>query len=264
MAKQFAVIGDPISHSLSPKIHAAAYKALGLDWQYGAVQVPKGQLASFISENKDRYSGLSVTMPLKIEANKVAGSLDDLTTLTGVTNTLLFTGGIKGFNTDVFGIRKALGDSWSTSKRVAILGAGATARSAIAAVSAESPNAAVTVFARATLKATELIALGKSLGVVVNLKELAEFSNHQEITINTLPGGAISVATDHQSGWLLSANYSEADKSFVENFDEQKTISGIEMLLWQAVGQIRIFLSGDSLLPIENEGQMLEAMRKAL
>jgi len=264
MAKQFAVIGDPISHSLSPKIHEAAYKVLHLDWQYGAVQVPKGRLDSFISENKDRYSGLSVTMPLKIEANNVADSLDDLSTLTGVSNTLLISGGIKGFNTDVFGIRKALSDAWSSSKRISILGAGATARSAIAAVAAERTNAVVTVFARDTLKASELVALGKSLGVVVNLEELSSFSNHQEITINTLPGGALSVATDRQTGWLLSANYSEADKPFTENFDEKMSISGLEMLLWQAVGQIRIFLSGDALLPIENENQMLEAMRKAL
>ncbi|NDE88553.1 MAG: shikimate dehydrogenase, partial [Micrococcales bacterium] len=99
MARHFAVIGDPISQSLSPKIHSAAYKVLGIDWDFEAVRVSAGQVRQFLSDTV-KFSGLSVTMPLKFEAFAASNKLDDGALRTGVVNTLVKTdSGYSGFNT---------------------------------------------------------------------------------------------------------------------------------------------------------------------
>ena len=73
-----AVIGDPITHSMSPKLHNAAFAALGLDWMYVACQVPKGQGGMAVSQMRQQgFEGLSVTMPHKAEA---ASAVDQLST----------------------------------------------------------------------------------------------------------------------------------------------------------------------------------------
>ena len=73
-----AVIGDPITHSMSPKLHNAAFTALGLDWMYVACQVPKGQGGMAVSQMRQQgFEGLSVTMPHKAEA---ASAVDQLST----------------------------------------------------------------------------------------------------------------------------------------------------------------------------------------
>ena len=59
------VWGDPIAHSRSPQLHAAAYEVLGLDWTYDAVDVGNDELAEFLDGLTDDWRGLSLTMPLK-------------------------------------------------------------------------------------------------------------------------------------------------------------------------------------------------------
>ena len=71
-SKHFAVVGDPIDHSLSPNIHNAAYKFLGLDWDYTRFQVSEGNLQDFLRKEGSHLSGISVTMPLKLEAAALA------------------------------------------------------------------------------------------------------------------------------------------------------------------------------------------------
>jgi len=84
-----AVLGDPVEHSLSPALHRSAYRALGLDWTYDAVRVPRGGLADFVTSLDDGWRGLSLTMPLKREAMPLLTSLDSWTALAGAANTLL-------------------------------------------------------------------------------------------------------------------------------------------------------------------------------
>ncbi|MET0467635.1 MAG: shikimate dehydrogenase, partial [Aeromicrobium sp.] len=67
-----AVVGSPISHSLSPAMHRAAYRQLGLDWSYGAFDVQDGELTEFVSEHREGWRGYSVTAPLKREAATLA------------------------------------------------------------------------------------------------------------------------------------------------------------------------------------------------
>ena len=105
MLKTFAVIGDPIDHSLSPIIHNAAYRELEMDCTYIAYRVAQGELATGIeSLKKINISGFNVTIPHKIEMMNYLDDLDDNCKKIGAVNTVLNDNGIlRGFNTDMDG-----------------------------------------------------------------------------------------------------------------------------------------------------------------
>ena len=105
MLKTFAVIGDPIDHSLSPTIHNAAYKELEMECTYIAYRVAQGELVIGIeSLKKIKIAGFNVTIPHKIEMMKYLDSLDDNCKKIGAVNTVLNDDGVlRGFNTDMDG-----------------------------------------------------------------------------------------------------------------------------------------------------------------
>ena len=265
MSKDFAVVGDPIAHSLSPKIHLAAYKHLGLDYTYGAHRVGEGELSQFVSGIGSNLSGLSVTMPLKVEAAQLAveAHLDS----TEICNTLVKADfGFTGYNTDIAGIRFALAKCFTEEPlNVAILGSGATARSSIAALSLGG-LVQVKVFARDLATASNLVKIGNHLGVEVNLKSLVEYQGGADLTISTLPAGATEGLRieSRQRGWLLQANYQDKDQVFLESFDANRVISGVEMLIGQAIEQVRYFSAGDiDFVSVDREA-LASVMREAL
>ena len=133
--RRAAVIGSPIDHSLSPVLHRAAYAQLGLDWAYDAIEVDSAGLAEFLAGCGPEWAGLSLTMPLK---RSVLPLLDDASELVGVVggaNTVVFTAeGLVGHNTDVVGIVGALRGIGAQPGPAMVLGGGATAASALAAL----------------------------------------------------------------------------------------------------------------------------------
>ncbi len=142
-----AVLGDPIDHSLSPVLHNAAYKALGLtDWQYSKKKVSETELADFIANLDDSWKGLSLTMPLKKTVMKLGTPCDYWSKALNVANTAIFTSNpatalpsqIELCNTDVSGIITAfirsLHESICQVKKAVIIGSGNTASSAMAAL----------------------------------------------------------------------------------------------------------------------------------
>ena len=71
---RLAVLGSPIAHSRSPDLHRAAYRELGLDWSYEAVEVGRGELDAYVRSRNEQWRGLSLTMPLKVEVlTKISG-----------------------------------------------------------------------------------------------------------------------------------------------------------------------------------------------
>ena len=131
-----AVLGDPISHSLSPVLHEAGYAAHGLDWEYDALRVASGGLADFLAGLDDTWRGLSLTMPLKREAMALADRVSETARAAGAANTLLLVGGeVHGDNTDVPGAAAALRERYDGPvDTVTVLGGGATAASAALAL----------------------------------------------------------------------------------------------------------------------------------
>jgi shikimate dehydrogenase len=133
-----AVLGDPVDHSLSPAIHRAAYRGLGLeDWRYDAVQVAGGGLRAFV-EGLDpaEWRGLSLTMPLKREALPLLSSYDEWVATTGACNTVLLEpdGTRHGLNTDVTGTLMVLDEHHVPVHDAVVLGGGATATSVLLAL----------------------------------------------------------------------------------------------------------------------------------
>ena len=142
-----AVLGNPISHSLSPVLHNAAYKALGLDnWHYSKEKVSEEDLKDFIANLDDSWKGLSLTMPLKKTIMSLGVACDYWAKTLGVANTAVFSKkpcienpeSIELCNTDVNGIVmalvRALKSKISNAKSAVIIGSGNTASSAMAAL----------------------------------------------------------------------------------------------------------------------------------
>ncbi|GAB2549107.1 shikimate dehydrogenase [Brachybacterium huguangmaarense] len=137
--RRFAVVGSPIAHSLSPAMHARAYRALGVeDASYRAIEVGEGGLARFLAGPEGRaLTGLSVTMPLKREAFALADRHDAVSAALGVANTLVRDGPEwRAENHDVAGIVETVRALDAGALRTgSVIGSGATALSALAALS---------------------------------------------------------------------------------------------------------------------------------
>jgi shikimate dehydrogenase len=128
------VIGHPVAHSRSPAMHAAAYRALGLDWEYTAIDVAPDELPAFVAGLRDGgFAGVNVTIPHKTAVLAHCDELSDEARRCGSVNTLLVgEEGVRGETTDGAGLLWALGDVEPADALV--LGAGGAARAAVAAL----------------------------------------------------------------------------------------------------------------------------------
>jgi len=243
-----AVLGSPVAHSLSPALHTAAYRALGLDgWSYDRHECDEAALPSFVAGLDARWAGLSLTMPLKRVALEVADEVSPAAAAIGAANTLVLTGGRRfADNTDVAGIVAALGEAGG---RAVVLGAGGTAQAALAALRALGVDD-VTVLVRNPARADELRATAERLGVspVIDdaLTEPARASDHLEkadVVISTLPAGAAdTLAGTGPGAVVLDVVYAPWPTPFAARAQASgaRVVSGLEMLLHQAVAQVEL------------------------
>ncbi|RKS77749.1 shikimate dehydrogenase [Motilibacter peucedani] len=162
-----AVLGSPIRHSLSPVLHRAAYAALGLEgWSYDACEVDEARLPGFVASLGAEWAGLSLTMPLKRAVLPLLDEASEVVRQTGAANTLVLRGGRRvGDNTDVAGIAAALAERGAgVPQRAVVLGGGATAASALAALAAMGAGQ-VTLVTRRPASAHELAPVAAAAGV---------------------------------------------------------------------------------------------------
>ena len=183
MTKTFAVIGDPINHSLSPNIHNAAFRKLGLDCTYIAYRIPKDELADGIESLKSiKISGFNVTTPHKVEMLKYLNKADDNCTLIGATNTVSNDNGkLKGYNTDMDGFLDPIKKRNITVKdsNVLLLGSGGAARAIVVAFVKEKA-AKITIANRTKENAVKLAQFAQKLGIDVVSKSLQEIDSSQK------------------------------------------------------------------------------------
>jgi len=272
--RTLAVLGSPIAHSKSPRLHAAAYRALGLPWSYSAVEVVEGSLGAFVNTCDASWRGLSLTMPLKREVLPMLASRSPLVQTVGAANTVLFddTMAMHGFNTDVAGIVAAFADHGVTAlDSVQILGGGATAASVLAAV-AQLGAARAFVVARDPGRASELTPLAEGLGIELTIGRLGAASAAHEpgAVISTLPGsaehGLVFPESLRRRAVLLDVAYEPWPSELAQAWSAAggTVVSGLEMLLHQAVGQVRIFVTGEEDGVLPDESQVVQAMREAV
>ena len=276
MSRQFLVVGSPIDHSKSPAIHRAAYSVLDLDWDYGRLEVGKNDLRQVLDNAPEALCGFSVTMPLKDEAARHAIWRDEFAELSGAANTLVRSeSGWRAYNTDVFGIFQALAPFSTKPESVLIIGSGATAYSAVMAIRHMNPKARLIVFARNPETRAELIEFAKRLGLKAKAtRKLHKAISRVELTISTLPAHAIDAEVAALAarnklrpiGALLDVAYNPWPSEMANVWLKQQrpVVSGIEMLIWQAIAQLRIFISGNPNEELPNEIAVLEAMRHAV
>lgn len=268
-ASRLAVWGDPIAHSKSPQLHAAAYEVLGLGWQYTRRRVDAEGFAEALDGLDDSWRGLSLTMPLKEQAFRASTTLDRHARLTGAVNTLLLSDGRRGCNTDVGGIVDALAaEGIDAAARVRILGAGATAASALVA-SVELGAESIEVRARRPERAAGLVALGEQLGVGVIATSFDAPLEPVDLTIATLPSGTVldhglAARMSGSGGVLFDVAYSPWPSTLATAWVDGRALSGEGMLLRQAVRQIRIFAHGDQSVPLPSEAAVVAAMKAVL
>ena len=266
---RLAVWGDPIGHSRSPALHGAAYAQLGLDWQYGRQRVDVAGFPAALNALDDSWRGLSLTMPLKEIAHDTATELDGHARLTGAVNTLLLGERLRGFNTDVGGIVDAFRNAGISGIRSArILGAGATAASAL--VAAHDLGAQrVEVRARRPEAAARLIRIGDALDVAVDAVPFDAAAGSVDATVATLPSGTVlddvfAAPLSDSGGVLFEAAYAPWPSALAARWSGEGVISGFEMLLYQAVRQIRIFLTGEQDAALPDEDVIVAVMRSAV
>lgn len=269
VSRRAAVLGHPISHSKSPALHRAAYAKLGLDIDYSAIDVTVDRLPAFMAalEARDNWCGLSVTMPLKTamvdEVDEVRGAGAQL----GVINTVAFEAtehGVRriGHNTDVAGIVDAVKNAGVRERpNSAILGGGGTSAAAIAALH-ELGSKHVDVYVRDVGRAAEAKAAAAAVGLAVRLRPMAEAAEGMagaDLVISTLPPRAAdSIATQlaglpdgelPDGAWavLLDVAYDPWPSRIAEVWHSRGgvVVPGLEMLLYQAVEQIRLFSGAD-------------------
>ncbi len=251
MASHAGVIGAPIRHSLSPVLHQAAYRALGLTgWSFHREEVGPGELAAYLARLGEDWVGLAVTMPLKEEALAAAQRVGADADLVGGANTLLRAdGGWRAENTDVPGLVTALqqaGLSAAAASPAAVLGSGATARSALVALH-RCGIRQVQLIVRDRLRpgAAEL---AEQLGMTLTSSRYADGPagwGRPGVVVSTVPAGA----TPPVAGWelapgavLLDVGYAPWPTSWATQWQAQgQTVcSGATMLLHQAGHQVAL------------------------
>jgi shikimate dehydrogenase len=270
---RLAVLGSPIAHSLSPDLHRAAYRVLGLDWRYDAVEISRERLAGFVDSLDASWRGLSLTMPLKQDILPMLTDVSELARETGSANTVLLgdLGQLRGFNTDVHGLTQG----FSRHGRVAlgsvlILGAGATAASALVAAARLGARRAF-VGVRSVERASRLVDIGRAQGVEVQVRtldELVQVDEALDAVISTLPNGAdVPIELDRDTvntATLFDVAYSPWPTPLAASWTGDSVIGGLEMLVLQAHAQVRIFVNGDPEHPVDGDDEVLAAMLDAV
>ena len=259
--RRAAVLGHPIEHSLSPVLHLAAYRALGLPWRYSRVDVTGDRLGDFVESLDASWVGLSLTMPLKVDVLPLLHEVDDVVLATRAANTLILRDGRRiGANTDVVGIVRALGDASDAYSAPApagegavaiegpatVLGGGATARSALAALRQLGASSA-TVYVRRPEAAPDLQGTGDAIGLPVTVRPWDEASAGlgSALVVSTVPRGAadhLAAAVVSAPGGLLDVVYDPWPTPLALAWGAAggTVASGLDLLLHQAVEQIRL------------------------
>ena len=292
MTLRAAVLGHPISHSKSPALHRAAYARLGVQLDYSAIDVTEDALPAFMAgvredvRQGESWRGLSVTMPLKAGMVREVDEVRGVARALGVVNTVAFerpasgTGATRlvGYNTDVAGIVNALRHAGAVSAPSAVvLGGGGTSAAAIAALKElGAPDA--DVFVRNVSRAAEARAAAAAVDLPVRILPLdgaAAAVAAADVVISTLPPRAADPLAGElarffaqraheraRPGVLLDVAYDPWPSRIAAAWQEAggMVVHGLEMLIYQAVEQVRHFTGLGGAMPAEVIDVMCDAV----
>lgn len=272
-----AVIGDPVRHSLSPAIHNAAFRALGLDWVYVALPVDEGDGRAAVQAMRVLgIDGLNVTMPHKSDVAKAVDRLTAMAEALGAVNTVARVGGeLVGDSTDGQGFLDALRDDEGldpAGKRFLVIGAGGAARAVVKAV-ADAGAGEVVVVARRPDQADRCAALAGGAGRVGSIDEVAA----ADVIVNATPIGmgeivpldrreAMPLDPERLAPGQLVADlvYEPLVTPLVAAARERgvAAVNGIGMLIHQAALAFRLWTGEDPPLAVMSAGALTALANK--
>ncbi|MET9528671.1 shikimate dehydrogenase [Streptomyces coeruleorubidus] len=263
--RRAAVLGSPIAHSLSPVLHRAAYEELGLTgWTYDRFEVDEAALPGFFETLGPEWAGLSLTMPLKRAVIPLLDGISETAASVEAVNTVVLTpdGRRTGDNTDVPGMVAALREHGIDKvEAAAILGAGATASSALAALSRVCPGE-IAVYVRSEARAAEMRQWAERLEVSVRIADWADAEQalHAPLVISTTPVGVtdgLARCVPERPTALFDVLYDPWPTVLAARWSAYggAVVSGLDLLVHQAVLQVEQ-MTGRAPAP-------LDAMRKA-
>ncbi|CAL9382992.1 shikimate dehydrogenase [Streptomyces sp. enrichment culture] len=264
-ARRAAVLGSPIAHSLSPVLHRAAYAELGLEgWTYDRFEIDEEALPGFFETLGPEWAGLSLTMPLKRAVIPLLDGISETAASVDAVNTVVLTedGRRTGDNTDIPGMVAALREHGIEKvDTAAILGAGATASSALAALSRVC-SGEVVVHVRSETRAVEMRQWAERLDVTVRIAawDDAEEALRAPLVVSTTPAGvtdSLARAVPERPAALFDVLYDPWPTVLAARWSAYggAVVSGLDLLVHQAVLQVEQ-MTGRSPAP-------LEAMRHA-
>ncbi|MFF9206528.1 shikimate dehydrogenase [Streptomyces sp. NPDC014986] len=263
--RRAAVLGSPIAHSLSPVLHRTAYAELGLEgWTYGRFEVDEEALPGFFETLGPQWAGLSLTMPLKRAVIPLLDGISETAASVDAVNTVVLTedGRRTGDNTDIPGIVAALREHGIDEvESAAVLGAGATASSALAAL-ARICSGEIVVHVRSEARAAEMRQWAERLDVTVRIADWDDAGQalNAPLVLSTTPAGvtdALARAVPQRPAVLFDVLYDPWPTVLAARWSAcgGAVISGLDLLVHQAVLQVEQ-MTGRSPAP-------LDAMRKA-
>ncbi|MFB7599636.1 shikimate dehydrogenase [Streptomyces sp. NPDC056160] len=269
-SRRAAVLGSPIAHSLSPVLHRAAYAELGLaHWSYDRFEVDEAGLPGFLDGLGSEWAGLSLTMPLKRAVIPLLDTVSDTAASVEAVNTVVLAddGRRTGDNTDIPGMVAALREHGIEQvDSAAILGAGATASSALAAL-ARVCTGEVVAYVRSDARAAEMRQWGERLGIQVRTADWAraEQALAAPLVIATTPAGttdALADAVPERPAALFDVLYDPWPTPLAARWSLAggAVVSGLDLLVHQAVLQVEQ-MTGRAPAPL---GVMRRAGEKAL
>ena len=252
MTKTYAVIGDPIDHSLSPLIHNAAFRELDMDCTFIAYRVAKGELEDGVSAlKKIKISGFNVTIPHKVDMMKFLDKTDESCSVIGAVNTVTNDNGVlKGYNTDMDGFLEPIKKRNIVIKdsTILLLGAGGAARAIVAGFAKEKAKEIVIVN-RTKDKAQVLAEFSQKLGLTANIIDINSIDYNFDIIVNATSIGLhnepspISFEGLRKGTAVYDIIYKPMNTEFIKKAKEKDAtiIYGYEMLLGQATRAFEIW-----------------------
>jgi shikimate dehydrogenase len=254
--RRAAIVGSPVAHSLSPVLHSAGYRELGLtDWEFGRIDAGADELPALVAGLGPEWVGLAVTMPDKRAALALADERTERAVAVGAANTLVALGGgaWRADCTDVGGVTGALtaagGYRPVPDATGLVLGAGGTAAAALAGL-AELGVTDVTLVVREPARATEALATAERVGVTVRVcrwadTDLRSLASGCAVAVSTVPASAADPHADElaEAGCLLDVIYHPWPTPLAEAVTRRggRLATGLDMLLHQAFGQVEQF-----------------------
>ncbi len=249
----YGVFGDPIAHSMSPNMHNAAFRELGMKCTYHAFRVSTDNLKEALLGAKAMgFGGLNLTVPLKQEALKIIEA-DPMAESIGAINTVDFKEGITGYNTDGLGAKRALEENGVHVKgaHVLIVGAGGAARAIAFQLSRD--GAEITIANRTEEKAMDLAKDVSSVGLArgCGLDALRECIDSSDILVNCTTQGmhpntetTVATAGDmHPELTVFDIVYNPLETRLLKEAQKAgaKTVTGEMMLVYQGAEAFRIW-----------------------